>query len=143
MSHIVSRLLRFERDKVLGHKTKVTAQNRSFAAPLLTSVIIDCVEVEWGVIQRLDGAEIGLQSCCDKYFGWRGSEFIQSKGREADDRSVRIWMPTKFNNRITYRCQKWLLSWAIRGRKSSVKVKNGDLNVLWTCFIIFFTIFHI
>ena len=60
-------------------------------AALLTSVITDCAEVEWGVIQRLDDAGKGFQSCCDEYFCWRGwSEFNQEKGREVDHRSVRI-----------------------------------------------------
>ena len=101
VSHIVWRLLRFERYKVLGHKTKVTPQNRSFAASLLTSVIIDCVEIEWTVIQWLDGAGKGLQRCWGYnffVFFLNGSELNKEKGREVEHRSVRIWIGLKFNN---------------------------------------------
>ena len=45
----------------MAHKTKVNPQNRQYAGPLLTSVIIDRVDVEWGVIQRFYDAEKGLQ----------------------------------------------------------------------------------
>ena len=52
----------------MGHNTKVNPQNRSFAAPLLTLVIIDCIDVDRGVIQRLDDAGKGFQSCCGYNF---------------------------------------------------------------------------
>ena len=69
----------------MGHKTKVNPQNRQVASHSLTSVIIDCVDVDWGVIYRLDDAGKGFQSCCGcNFFGW--SEWVRIKQKKKEEK---------------------------------------------------------
>ena len=53
-----------------------------------------------------------------------GQKFYQSKGREVDHRSVRIWTGSKFNNRMNYKCPLNNIRCGLTTRKTSVKQKN-------------------
>ena len=61
------------------------------------------------------------------FIAGEGQKFYQSKGREVDHRSVRIWTGSKFSNELNYRCPISNTRCGLTTQKTVVKRKNRKI----------------